>query len=569
MPKPSLPKLARTKGPQNRAADHVAADVMPGRHIYVTNVGWFVWDGRRWAEDEDGAAVRDAIKRYIDGRYEEHSAAREAAKVKAETIAAVVLARQDGRTPEKALELVGRMKADQLDKMMADQPELAQYNGHRDDEAFHRERADIWLNNHDRGGVMALAAICADRADVRHAVGDLDAHPDLLNTRTGVVDLRTGLVLELSDTERAALLITKLADQVFDPDAQCPVWDRALGAMAEGLESWLALRFGQSATGHRPDDDVLLVNAGGGENGKTTVISAVMRALGDYAGLVPTKALIGGDARSHSTELTTFRGLRMAVLEETPEAGRLDVHRVKATVGTPFITARRMRQDDITFPTTHSMWINTNHLPQVAETDDGTWRRLVAVPWPYRFVKGAPAGENERQGDRTLRPALIDNPTDATMSAVLAWVVRGAAAWYAAGRLMPYPHPAPVEAKTTEWRNAADVMLRFVQEYLVADASSYITLPDMASMTGEFLASETPARWSASKVRERLESSFAYLGWPVACKQARRGNRTRSHRPDHFGTQQEQENGKGWFGVRFRVALDDQHLTVVPLHNTP
>lgn len=564
--KPSLPKLARTKGPQNRAADHVAADVMPGRFIYVTNVGWFAWDGRRWAEDTDGAAVRDAVKTYIDGMYEDHSGRQVLAELAAVAVAARVIERMGGMTPEGAAKVAKGLDRKDLDGRVEGQPEAEEYNRHRDDEAFHRERADIWLNNHDRAGVHALAMICADRADVRRVVGDLDSHPDLLNCRNGVVDLRTGIL----GGHESALLLTKLAEADYDPAAESDVWRRALGAMAPGLESWLAMRFGQSATGHRPDDDVMLVNAGGGENGKTTIISAVMRALGDYAGLIPTKALLGGDARGHSTELTTFRGLRMAVLEETPEQGRLDVHRVKSTVGTPFITARRMRQDDITFATTHTMWINTNHLPQVSETDDGTWRRLVAVPWPWRFVKGTPDGPNERQGDRTLRPALIDYPEDSTMSAVLGWVVAGAMEWYAAGRIMPYPHPAAVEAKTAEWREAADAMLRFVGESLVFDDQAYITVTDMTEAATSFLAAETPARWSAAKVRERLASSFDHLGWNVASKAGKAGQRTRSQSWT-AGTTTTPPAGtiKAWFGVRFRTEQDDRIVHVVPLANTP
>ena len=107
----------------------------------------------------------------------------------------------------------------------------------------------------------------------------------------------------------------------------------------------------------------------------------VRAALRDHYLNVPHRALLA-DARAHATELADFRGARCAVLEELPEERKLSVTRLKMLIGTEQITARLVYQNDMTFDATHTLFINTNPMPIVTETDGGTWRRLVLMVWP-------------------------------------------------------------------------------------------------------------------------------------------------------------------------------------------
>src|SRR5690606_30341303 len=194
-----------------------------------------------------------------------------------------------------------------------------------------------------------------------------DAHPDLLNTPSGVVDLRTG---ELQPHD-PALYFSKITGAPYDPDADMSVWLKALEAVPKSVRPWLKVRLGQAATGHMPDDDALVICEGSGENGKTTLLDGAREALGEYAVTVPDRLLMA-DPGDHPTTLMTLMGARLAVFEELPEGRNLNVKRLKDVVGTPKITARRMRQDDITFTATHTLIGSTNYLPIVAETDHGT-----------------------------------------------------------------------------------------------------------------------------------------------------------------------------------------------------
>ena len=98
-------------------------------------------------------------------------------------------------------------------------------------------------------------------------------------------------------------------------------------------------------TGEMTPDDLMLVQVGSGENGKTTVMSAFGAVLGTYYHVVSHRALLA-DARAIDTEVADFQGVRLAVMEETPEEHRLSPVRLKRLVGTPEITARHLYHGD-------------------------------------------------------------------------------------------------------------------------------------------------------------------------------------------------------------------------------
>lgn len=233
--------------------------------------------------------------------------------------------------------------------------------------------------------------------------GTFDQQPDLLNVGNGVVDLRTG---ELRDHD-PALLLTKLTPVHYAPGATHLDWEAAVAALPGEVADWMQVRFGQAATGHMTPDDVMPVCQGGGSNGKSTLLGSINTALGDHAVTVPERVLMSNPG-DHPTELMTLFGARLALLEETPEARHLSVKRLKDTVGTAPMTARRIRENSVTWDPTHSLMLTTNYTPRVDETDHGTWRRLALVRFPYTFTESDAAvrSVHQRPGDPALRDRL-------------------------------------------------------------------------------------------------------------------------------------------------------------------
>jgi putative DNA primase/helicase len=144
-----------------------------------------------------------------------------------------------------------------------------------------------------------------------------------------------------------------------------------------------------------------------------------------------------------------------------------------------------MRQDSVTFDTSHTLWINTNHLPQVDTTDHGTWRRLKALPFPFKYLKPGqtPYQPNERVGDRTLKVRLRRD--EGVASAALTWMVEGARQWFERDMVMPNDPDVVAEAGAG-WRATADVGYQFAAEWLAADPNSFISADTMRKLFCEF-----------------------------------------------------------------------------------
>ncbi|MBL8926333.1 MAG: hypothetical protein JNM77_08840 [Pseudonocardia sp.] len=502
----TLTKLAKTHGAESRAADEVAPRVILGKFRYAPGLGWLAWDGTRWLTGpacEERA--REAVRLFLDRTEKDLRAEIVKLQQAVDDLEGEIL----GRAP--AAEVEAARTDDRPDKALAKL--LATYATEEEAERHAelsrelreaRVQADIWLNLLQESKIGNVTKLCRRLDGVLTDAAELDTHHDLLNCHNGVVDLRTG-ELRPHDPE---LLITHLAGGDYDPAARCERFEQALNAVGADCREWFQMRMGQAMTGHTPDDDSLVLSTGGGENGKSTVMEAMTRAAGTYYTLVSDRVLLAQPGQ-HPTELMDLRGARLALMEETAEEGHLDTHRLKTIVGTPKIKARHMRQDTVEFKPTHSLFINTNHQPQVDATDHATWRRLKKMPWPFTFVKAQPGqvlAAHELPGDKTLRPYMQHGAT--VPAAALAWVVKGAMAWYAQ-RDNPVDDPAPVTQATREWRSDSDVAFQFATERLApADASTFITGDMLRRAFDDFLTGQGKREWSQKLINQRFPASL-------------------------------------------------------------
>jgi P4 family phage/plasmid primase-like protien len=502
-----LQATARAQGADSRAAEIIADHVVRGRFRWTPALGWLQWDGCRWSIDEAAeAALIEAVRQFADDTERDYRARAGSAQLRESALIDTVRARA-GLDP---LAVLDRKEVERLIENKGTPDERKTWQQITRDLTEARTQADIWLNLLNVKKLQAVVTLCRGMDGVRTRTTDLDAHPDLLNVRNGVVDLRTG-ELRPSDPD---LLMTRVAGVDYIPSMRAPRWTKALEAVHPGCLEWFQLKIGQSATGYTPTDDTMVISHGGGENGKTAVMTAIRRALGDYARTISHRVLIAQPGQ-HPTELMDLRGCRLALLEETPEEGRLDTHRIKETVGTPEIEARRMRRDPVTFTTSHTLWVNTNFRPQVDSTDHGTWRRLQEMPWPFTFVKpGRPlTTDAHRAGDPRLKPACERDPR--IWQAALSWIVEGAVAWFAGGEVGS-DAPAPVVEATAEWRSSTDVGFQFAAEQLVADPAAFITAEVMRREFSAFLAAQGKRDWSAQTLNTRLPASLAAAGIVVS-----------------------------------------------------
>lgn len=423
-------------------ADTVCSEELEGQFKWSAGMGWMTWTGKFWRKATD-ATVTEAVRLWALTQFE--------------------------RTIDK-------QKADPNRDM--------------------RSQMEGWRSALSKGKLTALVTL--SRGILECSPDDFDSDPDLFNCPNGILDLRTG-VLVPHDPDR---LMTRMAGVDYIKGAEHPDWFTALQALPESVREWFQLRIGQAITGHLTPDDLAVICQGGGENGKSTVFNALITAAGRYHIMVADRAMLGNASDNHPTEMMDFMGARFAMLEETPESRRLDTNRLKKLVGTREITARGMRQDDVTFETTHSLFVNTNFRPTVDETDHGTWRRLALLKFPYTYRKSQSLvkGPNDRLGDPSLRQRVETPPV---MEAALAWAVEGAQRWYGMDRIMP-ELPELVVADTLEWRKESDPILRFIDDTLAFDRSSHIHTVDLMEVFTKFMDDRKSRQWSEKTFGSRF-----------------------------------------------------------------
>jgi P4 family phage/plasmid primase-like protien len=413
--------------------ERLGREHLHGRFIYAREIGWHRWDGTRWKRSHDDEVIREAH------------------------VFIVALIKQlvdDGADDGTIQTLLRYREVGNLSQLV---------------------RA---------ARTVAAIAVTADQ---------LDNCPGLLNCDNGTVDLRTGRLLP----HDPARLMTKSTGTAYRPDAIHSDWNKALRALPDdATRAWVQQHMGSAGTGETDRDCPVVFHKGLGENGKSTVIGAIVSAYGEYAVLVPDKLLTGGD-NGHETVWMPLRGARLAYLEELPEEHVLPVARIKKLSSTPQITAREIGKNNVTWDATHVLIVATNYFPRVNETDHGTWRRLAMVDYPFKFSGAAK--------DVRLKARLRTGT--AQREAVLAWLVQGAQRWYQAGG-DGQALPQSVSEATAEWRTEGDELGKFLLERvtITGKAEDRIPAKDLLQHFNVWLENNRNRAWSLTLLGQRLRS---------------------------------------------------------------
>ncbi len=351
---------------------------------------WRVFDGRRWAEDRAGEVERRA-KATTRRMWED------------------VTRLDDPMARVQAARRVARCEsARSLDAML----KLA------------RSEPDI--------------AITSDRLD------DGETTRFRLNVTNGTLDLRQGALVPHNPND----LITKLAPVAYHPTRMAPTWEAFLARVLPDPEvrTFLQRAIGYSATGSIEERAFFILH-GGGANGKSTFLEAIRHVLGDYARTTAAEAVLTRRDEGASHDLARLKGARFVTTSETNEGRRLDEARIKAITGGEMITARHLYKDAFEFVPTFSVWLATNHVPDIHGTDDGIWDRILLIPFTQRI----PEGERD--------PKLLDK-LRAEAEGILAWLVEGARQWAEGG----LRRPAAVRRAVQVHRSDMDCVGQFLEE---------------------------------------------------------------------------------------------------------
>lgn len=348
---------------------------------------------------------------------------------------------------------------------------------------------------------------------LRWSPDQVDAHPDLLTVRNGVLNLRTG---ELGPHD-PRLGLTRILEVDYDPSATAPRWEMFIKEIFPNhsdLVPFMQRLIGYGVTGH-VSEHAMAIFYGRGRNGKSVFINTLDHVFGavsttaDWTTFERAKSNAGG-ARG---DLARLRGARLVHVSEGNAGSRIDEAKLKQTVAGDKLTVRALYKDDVTFEPTFLLMMATNAKPDFQGADDGLWERVKLIPFEAYF------GPDQRD------PGLTDK-LKSESAGILNWVVAGAMAWYRSG----LQEPSVVKEATKEYRETSDVLYGFIGEYGV-----FVNDPDGAVETSVLY--ERYQAWAKSEgLSERdswsataLGRELGQRGYDSKRKQSRNNGQVESH----------------------------------------
>lgn len=348
------------------------------------------YNGTYWEESEH--AVTLAMIEHTDIQLAEAEKQVEAALVKLESLG------------------VARDSAITGGKKFRDSLEDEQIDAYKQYQYYVAFKAFVMKYRHIRSMTNALDAA---KPLVLHNPEALDSNPMLLNTPGGTYYLPEGLD-GWKPTDPADLL-TKVTAVVPGNEGE-DLWNDALQLFFCGDQSlidYVQMICGLCIVG-KVYMEAMIIAYGDGRNGKSTFWNVIYKVLGSYSGNISADALTVNCKRNVKPEMAELKGKRMIIAAELQEGMRLNTSVVKQLCSTDPIFAEKKFKAPFNFEPSHTLVLYTNHLPKVGASDDGTWRRLIVIPF-HAKIQGAADIKNYTQ-------YLVDNAG----GAVLSWLIEGA-----------------------------------------------------------------------------------------------------------------------------------------------
>jgi putative DNA primase/helicase len=277
------------------------------------------------------------------------------------------------------------------------------------------------------------------------SASEFDTDPFLLAASDVWIDLTSGEVLAPTPTK----LVSKRLSVDYDQAANCPTFLKFLDDIFENdqeLIGFVQRAIGYSLTG-ATSEQCMFIMIGDGANGKSTFINVINQLMGLYGSTAASQTLIAHGGHSIGDDLVDLIGARLITVSETEEGQSLAEAKIKQMTGGDRLKGRPLYGTHIQFNIIGKLWLATNSLPQINNTDHGIWRRIKAIPFNRTF---SAAEQDKALGDKLLRE----------LPGILNWAIDGCLAW----KEQELRTPQIVEDQVAEYKSAMDSISQFLQD---------------------------------------------------------------------------------------------------------
>lgn len=302
----------------------------------------------------------------------------------------------------------------------------------------------------------------------------MDDSRNLLGFEDGVLDLDT---MEFRDGLPQDYLTFSTGWNYTDPpdDHMLSQLKRFLSSVweNESIESYVVKSLATCLHGGK--NRMFFLASGVGGNGKSKLVEAMVRAMGDYATNMNAVYFTTKDAGpGASPHVMDLHGRRLVAFEEPDSSSQLQADKIKLLTGNNYAKSRGLYQGMQTISLQAHLWMSCNHQPSL-KMDGGVERRTVFLDFPMQF-KPPDELDTSKPNHRPADFDLVKDMEGELMGKTLLW--------YLLQQLkegVPDSLPLPPELKdhSRNQRDLQDPTAVFVAEMLERDVNSSTKSIDM------------------------------------------------------------------------------------------
>lgn len=391
------------------------------------------------------------------------------------------------------------------------------------------------LSGNNRQAENAIKA-AKSIAGVTISINDLDQHPFLLGVANGVVELGDDQNIKLREARAEDLVTLNTRTPYEEPSKFAKEkWQEYLDTFLPDpdLQRTAQIALGHTIIGGNPEK-IMIVLKGDPNTGKSTMISAIESAMGDYAQSVSHTIF-----QNHKLNPVLANSItkRIIVCSEFDEKDELSASQVKRLTGGSDKIQAELKGSNTTIEGVPQFVpvLATNSVPTISGADKALRNRLFVIPFnvvPLRIDK---------------RNAAVIEKVCAV--AVLQWLIEGYREYRRQGEL---PTPAVITAETDKFMSEMDEISAFLDECVERvsqeGTSGYVKTSNMYERFNNWWR-ENEYRQSEKPSQPKFARRLASLGYTQ--KQMRVGK----------------EHGRFWLGVRLKKVTGSNILQMPDLRN--
>ena len=241
------------------------------------------------------------------------------------------------------------------------------------------------LKSESNSRLKALLDIASGMPAITVRSEDLDQNVWLLNCQNGTIDLRTGK-LQPHDSKD---FITRICSAEYNPTCAIPLWKQLMEKITGGDKEYM--RYIQKALGYALTGDIseqaIFILYGTGSNGKSTMLNIFAALLNGYAQSTSSDTFMQKKNESVNNDIARLKGARFVSAIEMEEGKRLAESLIKSMTGGDKLVTRFLYGEFFEYVPQFKVFLAVNHKPMIRDTTKSIWRRIKLMPFTNTFTE--------------------------------------------------------------------------------------------------------------------------------------------------------------------------------------